>query len=61
MADIHVPFSRPAIGIEEERAVLEVIKSGWLTTGKYALAFESDFSDMMNAVGSDVRSARKAL
>ena len=61
MSDIHVPFSRPAIGIEEERAVLEVLKSGWLTTGKYALRFESDFSDMMNAAESDVRSARKAL
>ena len=61
MADIQVPFSRPAIGIEEERAVLEVIKSGWLTTGKYALAFEGDFSDMMYAVKSDVRDARKAL
>ena len=61
MADIKVPFSRPAIGIEEEKAVLEVLKSGWLTTGKYVLRFESDFSDMMNAVGSDVRSAREAL
>ena len=61
MADIKVPFSRPAIGIEEEKAVLEVLKSGWLTTGKYALAFESDFSKMMNGTGSDVEQARKAL
>ena len=51
VADIHVPFSRPAIGIEEERAVLEVLKSGWLTTGKYALRFESDFSDMSTYKG----------
>ena len=28
---LKVPFSRPSIGPEEEQAVLEVLRSGWLT------------------------------
>jgi dTDP-4-amino-4,6-dideoxygalactose transaminase len=28
-----IPFARPDIGAEEEKAVLRVLKSGWLTTG----------------------------
>ena len=45
---LKVPFSRPSISTEEENAVLEVLRSGWLTTGKHALQFESDFSAFMN-------------
>lgn len=45
---LKVNFSRPSIGKEEEEAVLEVLHSGWLTTGKWALQFERDFSDFMN-------------
>ena len=37
---LKVPFSRPSISEEEKKAVLEVLNSGWLTTGKYALEFE---------------------
>mgnify|MGYP001773758158 FL=1 len=40
---LKVPFSRPSISKAEENAVLEVLRSGWLTTGKYALQFEQDF------------------
>ncbi|MDR2143579.1 MAG: aminotransferase class I/II-fold pyridoxal phosphate-dependent enzyme, partial [Treponema sp.] len=42
MSDI--PFARPFIGKEEEEAVLRVLRSGWLTTGKEALAFEKEFA-----------------
>jgi dTDP-4-amino-4,6-dideoxygalactose transaminase len=39
-----VPFARPYIGREEEEAVLRVLRSGWLTTGAEALAFEKEFA-----------------
>jgi dTDP-4-amino-4,6-dideoxygalactose transaminase len=39
-----IPFSRPVIGKEEEDAVLRVMRSGWLTTGTEALAFEKEFA-----------------
>ena len=44
MSEIKVPFHRAAITKDEENAVLEVLRSGWLTTGKYALEFEKKFS-----------------
>lgn len=47
---LKVPFSKPSINQEEENAVLEVLRSGWLTTGKQALAFEKEFSDFMNQI-----------
>ncbi len=50
MAEIKVPFHRAAITKAEEDAVLDVLRSGWLTTGKYALDFEKKFSQ---AVTSD--------
>ena len=39
-----IPFSRPVLGEAEEQAVLEVLRSGWLTTGKVAAAFEAEFA-----------------
>ncbi|HDQ15333.1 MAG TPA: DegT/DnrJ/EryC1/StrS family aminotransferase [Sediminispirochaeta sp.] len=39
-----IPFARPSIGEEEEQAVLEVLRSGWLTTAGRAKEFESDFA-----------------
>jgi len=44
-----IPFARPSIGTEEEQAVLAVLRSGWLTTGEVAAAFEQEFAQ---AVGS---------
>ena len=44
MAEIKVPFHRAAITKAEEDAVLDVLRSGWLTTGKYAIEFEKKFS-----------------
>lgn len=62
MADcdsLKVAFSRPSIGKEEENAVLAVLRSGWLTTGKYALQFEKDFSAKMNSTNTQTMEARK--
>ena len=42
-----VPFARPSLGPEEESAVLEVLRSGWLTTGKVARAFEEEFASFV--------------
>ena len=50
MAEIKVPFHKAAITKAEEDAVLAVLRSGWLTTGKYTLEFEKKFSQ---AVGGD--------
>ncbi|MGZ6340059.1 MAG: aminotransferase class I/II-fold pyridoxal phosphate-dependent enzyme, partial [Candidatus Limnocylindrales bacterium] len=35
-----IPFHRPSLGPGEREAVLEVLDSGWLTTGQRTLAFE---------------------
>ena len=43
-----VAFSTPSIDKKEQDAVLKVIKSGWLTTGKVTNEFEQLFSDFMN-------------
>jgi dTDP-4-amino-4,6-dideoxygalactose transaminase len=42
-----IPFHKPLIGAEEEEAVLRVLRSGWLTTGKEALLFEEEFRDFL--------------
>ena len=52
MAEIKVPFHKAAITKDEENAVLDVLRSGWLTTGKYALEFEKKFSAAVG--GGDV-------
>lgn len=44
-----IPFALPSIGTEEEEAVLRVLRSGWLTTGKEALAFEREFAEAVGA------------
>ena len=46
-----VPFALPDIGEEEISAVVECLRSGWLTTGSRALTFERDFAVF---VGGDV-------
>lgn len=44
-----IPFARPSIGREEEEAVLEVLRSGWLTTAGQAQAFEREFAALTGA------------
>lgn len=40
-----LPFARPSIGEAEKAAVLEVLESGWLTTGPRTKAFEAAFAE----------------
>ncbi len=56
---LKVPFSRPSISEEENKHVLEVLNSGWLTTGKYALEFEKDFSTFMNSKPEMLKERKK--
>src|SRR5271156_3869363 len=44
-----VPFHRPAIGPDEEREVLEALRSGWITTGPKAKRFEQEFGAYVGA------------
>jgi len=53
MSDLKVPFHKAAITKDEEDAVLEVLRSGWLTTGKWTLEFEKKFSEFMNRANGE--------
>ena len=44
-----VPFSKPSIGPEEERELLEVLRSGWLTSASKSMEFERRFADRVGA------------
>jgi dTDP-4-amino-4,6-dideoxygalactose transaminase len=44
-----VPFSMPDIGDEEIAAVVETLRSGWLSTGPQTLAFEREFAESIGA------------
>jgi dTDP-4-amino-4,6-dideoxygalactose transaminase len=44
-----IPFHRPSIGPEEEREVIETLRSGWITTGPKAKQFEKEFADYVGA------------
>jgi len=44
-----IPFARPFTGGEEEAAVIRVLRSGWLTTGGEALAFENEFAAFLQS------------
>jgi len=44
-----LPFHRPSIGEEEIEAVTAVLRSGWLTTGAEAHAFEEEFARAVSA------------
>ena len=44
-----VPFFKPSFSKAEEEAVLRVLHSGWLTTGKETLAFEKEFAEFVGA------------
>jgi dTDP-4-amino-4,6-dideoxygalactose transaminase len=57
-----VPFALPSLGPEEEAAVLEVLRSGWLTTGTSARAFEEEFAAFVGSSGAlAVNSATSGL
>lgn len=46
---MNVPFFRPAIGESEIEAVVECMRSGWLTTGQITRLFEEEFARHVGA------------
>jgi perosamine synthetase len=40
-----IPVARPYIGAEEEQAVIDVLRSGWVTQGPRVAVFEEKFSE----------------
>ncbi|MBP6607625.1 MAG: DegT/DnrJ/EryC1/StrS family aminotransferase, partial [Nitrospira sp.] len=44
-----LPFHMPDIGEEEVSEVVQVLRSGWLTTGTKAKQFENEFAAMVGA------------
>ena len=44
-----IPLSRPGLGEEEERAVIEVLRTGWLTSGPQVKTFEQLFAETVAA------------
>ena len=49
MKDKLIPFFAPSIENEEKKAVLEVLESGWLTTGPKVKQFEQEFAKYIGA------------
>ncbi|WP_018757159.1 DegT/DnrJ/EryC1/StrS family aminotransferase [Paenibacillus terrigena] len=47
-AKLHIPFSPPDISAEEIEAVVETLKSGWITTGPKTKLFEKKIADYCN-------------
>ena len=48
-ADSPIPFHRPSLGAGEREAVIDVLDSGWLTTGARTAAFETAFATYVGA------------
>ena len=44
-----IPFALPSVGEEEKKAVMEVLDSGWLTTGKKSAELEKRFCEITGA------------
>lgn len=42
-----IPFALPSLGKEEEEAVIRVLRSNWLTTGRETLVFEKEFASFL--------------
>lgn len=40
-----IPMARPVLGVEEEKAVVEALRSGWITSGPHVAAFEKAFCE----------------
>ena len=47
-----IPLARPCVGEEEEQAVIEAIRSGWMTSGPHVHAFERLFCETLGARGA---------
>jgi dTDP-4-amino-4,6-dideoxygalactose transaminase len=49
MRNTFLPFSRPDIGQEEINAVVDVLSSGWITSGPKVQAFEKAFAEYVGS------------
>ncbi len=57
-----LPFSPPFIGSDEIAAVVDTLKSGWITTGPKVNRFEEEFAEFLGAPAAlAVNSATSAL
>lgn len=43
----HIPHNQPTLGVEEEEAAVNVLKSGWLAQGVEVEKFENEFCDFI--------------
>ena len=48
-SNMTIPFFKPSIGAEEKELVMQVLDSGWLTTGKHCKRFEEEFAGYVGA------------
>jgi UDP-4-amino-4-deoxy-L-arabinose-oxoglutarate aminotransferase len=55
-----LPFSKPSISEAEITAVADVLRSGWITTGARAAAFEQAFANYCKAPGAVALSSATA-
>ena len=60
MNEIKVPFFKASITKAEEDAVLQVLRSSWLTTGKWAAEFEKKFSASVTSE-NDIQKGKKPV
>ncbi len=44
-----IPIARPSFGLNEEKAVLEVLRSGWVSQGPCVAEFERKFAEYVGA------------
>lgn len=49
MSEGTLPLSRPSLGAEEIQEVIDVIRSGWITTGPRVKRFEEEFARYVGA------------
>ncbi|MFN2351236.1 MAG: aminotransferase class I/II-fold pyridoxal phosphate-dependent enzyme [Kiritimatiellia bacterium] len=47
-----LPFSRPSFDEGDIQAVAEVMRSGWITTGRHAADFEKEFAAYVGSAGA---------
>ena len=44
-----IPVARPYVGLEEEEAVVQVLRSGWISQGQRVAEFEREFARYVGA------------